>query len=143
MAGLAPDADAMASAFHKTLDDLVGQCFVWKRVRRKSNSTPWVTDGLRSLMKKRMSIFKQEGRSQRWRRIDSSIKNTLEVRKAKHFTDESDRLKSIGRESQWYSILSKMLDEDSPKQWSITELEPDTPPEELAEKTVTAFQQHN
>ena len=46
------DVDVMASDFHGVLDRLLGEFFVWKRVRRKSNATPWVTDGLRDMMKK-------------------------------------------------------------------------------------------
>ena len=92
---------------------------------KKSNESPWLTNGLRKQIKKRLSIFKHEGRFERWKRIDRSIKSTLEVRRAKYFNNESDRFKAMGRPSSWYSVLSKMNDVDAPKQWSVTDLEPD------------------
>ena len=69
------DVDKKAEMFHETLDRLVSKHFVWKRVRRKSNQSPWLTDSLRASMKKRMAVFRVEGRSPKWRRIDQGIKN--------------------------------------------------------------------
>ena len=61
------------------------------------------------------------------------------MKKSKHFEKESEELKSIGRGSRWYTILNKMLDAESPKSWSISQLEPDTPPEVLADKLSLHF----
>ena len=38
--------------FHRVLDELMLQCYLWKRVRRKTSDKPWVSDGLRSSIKK-------------------------------------------------------------------------------------------
>ena len=90
-------------------------------------------------MKKRLDIFKHEGRSFRWKRLDTGIKNTLEARKTKYFDNESERLRSMGRPSSWYSLLSKMNDMDAPKQWSINDLEPDTDTKNLANNLAKHF----
>ena len=48
-----PNVDKMAEAFHLILDTRISSCFSGKRVRRKLNESPWLTDGLRHLIKKR------------------------------------------------------------------------------------------
>ena len=45
----------------------------------------------------------------------------------------------MGRSSQWYSICSKILDDDAPKPWCISDLEPETGTAELAEKLAAHF----
>ena len=111
---LAPDPDKMVSEFQAILDRYVSSCYSWKRIRRKSNDVPWLTDGIRALVRKRMSIFRSEGRSIRWKRLDTSIKKTIETRKGTYFDKETERLKQSGRSSSWYSILTKVMDDDAP-----------------------------
>ena len=86
-----------------------------------------------------MAIFRAEGRSTRWKRLDLCIKNSLEVKKAAHFEEESAKLRSMGRSHQWYVVLSKMLDDESLKAWSVGDLAPDKPQTELAEELALHF----
>ena len=88
-------------------------------------------------MKKRMAVFRVEGRSPKWRRIDQAIKNSLEIRKSKYFETECEKLRTMGRSHQWYAVLSKMLDDDSPKPWFIGDIDPDLSHEQLAERLAT------
>ena len=104
-----PKVDEMVESFQNKLDDIMSACFSWKRVRRKSNHAPWLSDGLRQQIKKRLAIFRTEGRSARWKRLDSGIKNTIELRKAAYFERESEKLKEAGRNASWYSILTCLL----------------------------------
>ena len=136
---LAPDPDKMVEKFQSILDGYVSSCFSWKRIRRKSNDSPWLTDGLRALIKKRLSIFRAEGRSLRWKRLDVSIKKTIETRKGSFFDKESERLRRTGRQSSWYNILSKITDDDALTLWSIADLEPEKSAETLAEELALHF----
>ena len=104
-----------------------------EKMRRKSNSSPWLTDGLRAQIKKSLSVFRSEGRSLRWKRLDISIKSMLELRKKSYFEKESERIKKAGRNGSWYSLLARMVDDDAPKLWALADLEPDKAPEKMAE----------
>ena len=84
-----PNVDLMVHEFQSILERIVSQCFSWKRVRRKSNEAPWLTDGLRHLVKKRLSIFRSEGRSVRWKILDTSIKRSILIRKVEFFDRET------------------------------------------------------
>ena len=130
---------AMVLKFQEILESIVSSCFSWKRVRRKSNDSPWLTDGLRVQIKKRLAIFKSEGRSIRWKRLDICIKNTIETRKGAYFQKETDMLREAGRQASWYSILTKVMDNEAPKLWLIADLEPDKAPITLAEDLAAHF----
>ena len=127
------------SEFQSILDRHVSSCFNWKRVHRKSNDSPWLTDGLRSWIKKRLAVFRAEGRSARWKRLDTSIKQSIMSRKSKYFDSETERIKKAGKNGSWYNVLSRIVDDDAPKLWSLSDLEPDKAPEQLAEDLAVHF----
>ena len=87
----------MTEAFQKKLDDMISECFVWKRSRKKSNENPWISDHIRKLIHKILAIFRDEDRSQRWKRLDRANKTTINTRKEAYFNKETDRLKAGGR----------------------------------------------
>ena len=78
---LAPNTDDMALEFHRLLDEKMTSCYEWKRVRRRSTDKPWLSDGLRKSISRRAAIFRETGRSKKWKRLDKAIKKTLAYRK--------------------------------------------------------------
>ena len=84
--------------------------------KKKSTESPWLTEGLRKQIKKILAIFKHEGRSFRWKCLDTSIKKTLETRKTKFFDNESDRLKTM----EYKRLRTQYRHENSSKQPSYT-----------------------
>ena len=90
------------------------------------------------LVKKRLAIFRSEGRLPRWKSIDKAIKRTLSTRKDIYFYKETERLRTIGRGAGWYSILNKINDKPS-DDWHITQLEPDKTPKQIATDLAAHF----
>ena len=45
----------------------------------------------------------------------------------------------MGHNNSWYSLLSKIVDEDAPQLWSIADLEPNRDPKDLAEDLASHF----
>ena len=135
---LHPNVDKMTETFHQKLDRMIGKCFVWKKSRKKSNEKPWISDHIRKLEKKRLAIFREEGRSIRWKILDKAIKATINKRKEIYFSKETDRLKAIGRGAGWYSALNKLNDTNT-QEWNIHQLEPDKTPETIANELAEHF----
>ena len=75
----------------------------------------------------------------RWKRLDTSIKKLILIRKAEFFNRETEKLKAAGRTASSYSILTKVMDEDAPALWSIADLEPNKQPGVLAEELAVHF----
>ena len=86
-----------------------------------------------------MCIFRSEGRSAKWKRLDTSIKKSLLIRKGNYFDKESERIKKAGRNGSWFNVLSRVVDEDAPKLWSLADMEPDKSPQTLAEDLAKHF----
>ena len=127
-----PDAHAMASEFHKTLEKHMNSCYEWKKVRRKSSDKPWISDAVRAQIKRRKGIFREQGRSEHWKRVDRCIKRTINYRKALYNKTQKTRLESIGKTGQWYNIAKYLVTDETPARWSITDLQPGQEPAELA-----------
>ena len=134
-----PDQNKMTEIFHETLSDLVDSCFCWKRVRRKSTDKPWISDALRHRMKIRLAVFRNEGRSELWKRLDKGIKETIKFRKRKYEEDMSAKLASTGKSNQWYNIYRNLISDDMPRRWHITELNPGQEPKSLANDLAQHF----
>ena len=90
VSSLAPNMDKMAEKFNLILDKHLSACFSWKRLRKKSTESPWLSEGLRRQMRVRKAVFRQEGRSHKWIKLDKAIKKTFELRKGNYFNKESD-----------------------------------------------------
>ena len=67
------------------------------------------------------------------------MKETLIIRKAAYFEKETEQLREAGRSASWYTILTKVMDDDAPTLWFISDLEPNKQPAELAEELAVHF----
>ena len=134
-----PNQDRMTINFHRILETHIDSCFSWKRVRRKSSDKPWISDAIRTRIKHRRAIFRLEGRSELWKRIDKGIQQTIAFRKRAYEDKMCSRLEQSGRSSKWYSIYKNLLSDDMPARWSVTELEPDQQPIDLANNLAEHF----
>ena len=129
----------MAEAFNSVLMDHLNACYEWKRIRRTSNDKPWLTDAIRAQMKRRKAIFRAEGRSNHWKRLDKSIKRSLDFKRRKYNEDQKKKLEAMGKTSQWYGISKYLGLDEVPKRWAITDLNPEQTPEELARDLAVHF----
>ena len=143
MNALAPSVDGMALEFHRVLDEMMLQCYTWKRSRSKTTDKPWITDGLRTSIKKRAAIFKESGRCKRWKKIDKAIKKTLAYRKSQYNKRQKERLEACGRTGQWWSISKFLSSDENPRQWTVIDLDPEKSAEELAHELANHFNFHH
>ena len=81
-----------------------------------------MTDRVRAKMKGRRAIFREEGRSIRWKHLDEAIKKTLDRRRAKHNEDQKVKLETAGKTTQWFSIAKFLGSDEAPSGWKIPNL---------------------
>ena len=81
----------MALEFHRILDELMAECYTWKKVRRRTSDKPWISDGLRKSIQRRAAIFRDSGRCTRWKRLDKAIKKMLSFRKAEYNKKQKEK----------------------------------------------------
>ena len=115
-------------------------CFYeWKQTRRRSTDKPWLSDGLRTSIKRRAAIFRETGRSKKWKRLDKAIKKTLAYRKRTYNLKQKEKLEVCGRKGRWWNISKCLLSDENPQPWSITYLNPDKTASELASELASHF----
>ena len=129
-----PDQDKMAREFHSRLDHLILSCFSWNRVRRKTTSKPWISDAIRVGIRRRKAVFRLQGRSDVWKRLDKGIKKTIAFRKRLYEKKMTEKLESAGKMGQWFSIYKYLSSDEMPDRWNVTELCPEELPLDLANK---------
>ena len=61
------------------------------RSRRRSTDKPWLSDGLRTSMRKGAAIFRETGRSEKWKKLDKAIKKTLAYIKRIYVQPKTER----------------------------------------------------
>ena len=134
-----PDQDKMVEIFHKTLEDLVDSCFAWKKVRRKSNNKPWMTDAILARIDDRKRVFQKQGRSELFNRLNKGIQKTIKVRKKKYEEQITKKLEETGKNNQWYNIYKYLASDEMPERWEVTQLKPDENPLDLANELAVHF----
>ena len=126
----------MAEHFQNRLNSHVLSCFSWKRVRRKTTDKPWISDAVRCRIRRRKAVFRLQGRSEVWKRLDKEIKRMIAFRKRIYEKKMADKLEAAGKTGQWYSIYKYLSSDEMPDRWKITELCPDDSPTLLSNKLV-------
>ena len=72
------NVDQMWGEVEKVIADLTDKHFPLVRVRKRSNESPWITRSIRRLWKKKIRIYKKEGRSQSWWDTDAVLQAKIE-----------------------------------------------------------------
>ena len=124
----------MAVEFHQLLDSMILECFQWKRIRRKSSDKPWISDNLITQIRQRKAVFRDCGRSKKWKRLDRTIKKKIAYRKLRYnlTLTQKTRLEEAGNTGPWWSIAKFLKSDENPRPWTVVDLCPDLPPLQLA-----------
>ena len=63
----------------------------------------------------------------------------LNFRKAQYTKRQKERLEACGRTGQWWSISKFLSSDENPRQWNITDLDPDKSAEDLSKELAEHF----
>ena len=119
----------------------MGSCFAWKKIRKKSNNKPWMTDSILERIDDRQKVSRREGRLPLFNRLNKGIQKSIKIRKKKCEENMMSKLENTGKSNQWYSIYKFLASEEMPERWEITQLDPDVKPLELANNLAKHFGQ--
>ena len=68
-------ADEMVSRFEQITGEMTNRLFPEVTVRCRSNDAPWVTNGIRRLSKRKARVYKREGKSRYWFRLQDKMQD--------------------------------------------------------------------
>ena len=96
----------------------------FKERKIRSTDDPWITDNIRSLIRRRKRVFSKQGRSQKWKEIKCKTDLMILERKKKYYEAECNKLQMPNAHQIAYRALNNIKEEEKPKIWSINSLRP-------------------
>ena len=113
------DVDDMWNEIREAINTLTERHFPLVRVRKRSNESPWITRGIRRLWKKKIRIYKKEGRSRAWWNIDEVLQKRIEDSR----NDFVERVLAEGNSGRsFYAATKKLAKAAVVPQWSVKDL---------------------
>ena len=92
-----------------------------------------MADWIRIMIARRRTIFKSEGRSERWVTLKLKIVCIIQARKSKYYEGLRDKFLANSSSKNFHSYLKALLEGNMPPRWDVRSMAPDKPDLKLAE----------
>ena len=133
---LMPDVNKKVEYLEGVILELTDRHFPLVRVRKRSNEDPWIHQGIRRLLKKKIRIYKKSGRSQAWWDTDSLLQKEISDSKETYV----EKMLAQGNSGKSFYAATKNLKGSGAKpKWSVVDLFDDKTPESVADKVLEYF----
>ena len=113
------DVDDMTTELENVVRSLTDKWFPISRTRKRSTEQPWINRTIRRLFKKKVRIYKKQGRSQRWWDTDALLQAEIKERR-NQFVD--DLLAEGNGGSSFYAATKKLASAHQKPAWNVTDL---------------------
>ena len=113
--------DNMVRDFHGVMDEMMDSNFPVRTHVRRSNTHPWLTNGLRARLKNERKLFAKQGRSTSWRAKKKETRRRIEEKKVQFVDNSVDRAEKDGP-SAFFKAVKNLQAPSAPKKWEIQSL---------------------
>ena len=128
--------DDMWGQLEGVIDKLTECHFPLVRVRKRSNESPWITWGIRRLWKKKIRVYKKEGKSQNWWDVDRVLQEKIDKSRAEFVEKILDEGNS-GR--SFYTTTKSLAKAAVVPQWTVKDLFVGRQPQEVCQEVLSYF----
>ena len=130
------DVGEMVEEFERVVQQLTEQHFPLARVRRRSNESPWITRSIRRLWKKKIRIYKEAGRNNKWWETDRILQAKINEARSSFV----ERMLSEGNSGRGFYAATKKLSAAAPAApWSVKDLFVGQEPPVMAERILDFY----
>ena len=131
-----PTVEGMTEILENAISVLTEKHFPLVRVQRRSNEDPWITRKIRRMWKKKVRVYKGEGKSAQWWQVDADLQGEIACSKS----DFIERLLEEGNAGRsFYSATKKLSTAKTTQTWTVSDLFVGVKDEEVAEKVLDYF----
>ena len=130
------DVDNMWQQIEVAVDTLTERHFPLVRVRKRSNESLWITRGIRRLWKKKIRVYKKEGKSARWWDIDRLLQERIEKSRVE-FVEKMFEEGNNGR--SFYAATKRLAKAAVVPQWSVKDLFVGRQPHDICQEVLAYF----
>ena len=128
--------ELMLDRFNEINGEITDRLFPLRSVRIRSNEDEWITEGIRRLSRSKRRVYKREGKSLLWHRLDAEMDAKMEQSKA----DFVARAKASGGNSRQYlAAIKSLASKEKPKEWSVCDMFPGKSEEEVGNEVTEYF----
>ena len=129
----------MAVKFQQVLDDLTHTHFPLRTVRRKEDDLPWYDSVARKMSKKKLAIYRSEGKSERWEAQCSKLESRLEGRQQVYLQRQRDKMMGPEASKNFFKNVRAYKSADRPKDFDIRTLRPGCSDAQIATEAAKFF----
>ena len=128
--------DELVKKFEDVTGEAINRLFPFKSVRARSNEHPWITQSIRRLSRLKKVVYKREGKSNCWCRLQEKLDLKIEESKQaflKKATSGGSNPKA------YFSTVKAFATGSAPKQWDLMDLFPGKSAADAGNETATYF----
>ena len=123
----------MVDGLHEVFDKCMRESFEFKTRKKKMSEPFWMADWLRDLIEKRRNLFRNEGRTERWKKFKAKVVRIVRENKDKYFVTLREKYVRNGDPSKFHAYAQTLLSGNEHEQWDVWSLCPEKSDIELAE----------
>ena len=113
--------------------------FPYKTTTRRETDPPWINPKIRTLIKKRRSIYDKQGRSRRWKFLKSKSDSLIQERARNYMETQKETLTGPGASRAFFKNVRAYQCKDKPPQFEVGDLFPEDNDAQIAEKLSEHF----
>ena len=131
------DPEAYVQEFHRLLVKVCEIAIPWKKAKKRSTDDPWITEGIRKKTSQRQGVFRREGRSRKWKQLKATTTYMTSKAMESFYRKGVEDMKQPGNLP--FKAIKKLKDCESSAPWSITDIDPDLPVDDLLDAAADYF----
>ena len=128
-----------ARRLQTALDWAMNEFFPIKSIRRKEEDLPWLNDTALKKIRKKKAVFKDEGRSPRWKAIEKETERYIEKRRLKFLDKEREKFLGKDGPKNFFKKVKTFNSAERPKAFDVRSLKPNASDQEVAEDVAKFF----
>ena len=137
----AKTSNEKADIYQKTITDAIEHIFPLKTIRRKSTDLPWINNTIRKRIRRRMKIYRKEGRSELWKWMKKCTDDMIRERRDKYMNNQTEHLLAPDAQRSFFRNVEAFSAADKPQKFDVRQLRPENTEKETAEELALFFNQ--
>ena len=130
------DPDHLVDQFENYTAALTDELFPLRKVRRRSNEKPWVTDGVRRISRQKKRVYKREGKSRMWERLQEELTAKLDHSRSQFVQKARSGGMNTGA---YFRAVKQLSDLPDSSPWDVGSLFPGSDAAEVGRKVAGYF----
>ena len=113
--------------------------FPLRKVRKKSTDLPWINRAITKKIKRRMEIYRKEGKSDLWRWMKKSIDEQISGRKKGYMEEKKKQLTADDANRSFFRLVKSFNTPEKAQTFDVRSLRPGATDSQIAEELANYF----